>query len=199
MTGLAGITSDEVSIHIANINHAPVAQPPANFTVPEGSAVNLIGQGTDPDTEEQSQLVFAWTQTAGPTVTLGGTGPNASFTAPLVTDGGDPNGKVTLTFALTVTDPNGAASTNSVDVVVANVHHSPTAVAGNNVMVNEGSAVTLNSSASSDPDLDTLAFAWTQVSGPAVTLSGANTAFPELYGAIRQRGGSDIAVPTDRG
>src|SRR6185312_306486 len=116
-------------------NHAPVAQTPANMTVPEGTAVSLVGQATDPDTEEQSQLVYAWTQTAGPTVTLGGSGPNASFTALLVTDGGDPNAKVTLTFELTVTDPNGATGSNSVDVVVANVDHTPTAVAGNNLSV----------------------------------------------------------------
>lgn len=190
--GFGGITSDEVSIHIANINHAPVAQAPANFTVPEGTAVNLIGQGTDPDTEEQSQLAFAWAQTAGPTVALSGAGPNASFTAPLVTDGGDPDAKVTLTFALTVTDPNGAASTNSVDVVVANVDHTPTAVAGNNLMVNEGSPVTLNGSASSDPDLDTLTYAWAQVAGPAVTLSGANTAFPSFTAPLVNAAGATL-------
>jgi len=176
--GFGGITSSDVSIHIANINHAPVAQPPANVTVLEGTTVNLAGQATDADTEEQSQLIYAWTQTSGPTVTLSGADANASFTAPLVTDGGDPNGKVTLAFMLTVTDPNGAAGSNSIEVVVANIDHSPTAVAGNNLTVNEGSSVTLNGSASSDPDLDPLSYSWTQVSGPAVTLSGANTALP---------------------
>ena len=52
--GFGGVTSDDISIHIANINHPPVAQPPPNMTVPEGTAVTLVGQGTDPDTEEQS-------------------------------------------------------------------------------------------------------------------------------------------------
>jgi len=81
---------------------------------------------------------------------------------------------------LTVTDPNGASSTSSVDVLVANVNHAPTAVAGNNVTVNEGSSVTLNGSASSDPDSDPLTYSWVQVSGPAVTLTSANTAFPQF-------------------
>lgn len=176
--GYGGITSDDVTIHIANINHAPVAQAPANMSVPEATPVSIIGQGTDLDTEEQNQLVYTWVQTGGPQVTLNGSGPNADFTAPMVTDGGDPNAKVTLTFMLTVTDPNGASGSNSIDVVVANVDHSPIAVAGGNLTVNEGSSVTLNGSASSDPDLDPLTYAWVQVSGPAVTLSDANSALP---------------------
>jgi hypothetical protein len=178
--GFGGIVSSNTTVHIANVNHAPVSQPPANMTVPENSSVTLIGQGTDPDTEEQNQLVYSWVQIAGPVVSITGSGANVSFTAPIVTAGGDPNAQVTLTFALIVTDPNGASGTNSVDVLVANVNHAPTAVAGNNLTVNEGSSVTLNGSASSDPDSDPLTYSWVQVSGPAVTLSGANTAFPQL-------------------
>lgn len=187
-----GVSSDDVSIHVANINHAPVSQPPANMTVSEGSDVSLIGQGTDPDTEEQSQLVYAWTQIAGPEVTLSGTGPNASFTAPLISDGGDPDTKVTLTFTLTVTDPNGASSSNSVDVVVANVDHSPTAVAGNNLIVDENSSVTLNGSASSDPDSDPLTFSWVQVAGPTVTLLDANTALPHFTAPFVSAAGATL-------
>lgn len=187
-----GIASSNTTVHIANVNHAPVSQPPANMTVPENSSVTLIGQGTDQDTEEQSQLIYNWTQTAGPAVSPSGSGPNASFTAPIVTAGGDPNAQVTLTFALRVTDPNGASGTNSVNVLVANVNHSPTAVAGNNLIVNEGSSVTLNGSASSDPDSDALAYSWVQVSGPAVTLSGANTAFPQFTAPFVNTAGATL-------
>lgn len=95
-----------------------------------------------------------------------------------MTGGGDPNARETLTFALTVRDPNNATASASVDVVVTNVDHEPTAIAGGNLTANEASAVTLNGSASSDPDYDALTFAWTQVAGPTVSLSGANTAFP---------------------
>ena len=42
--------------------------------------------------------------------------------------------------------------------------------------VNEGSLVTLDGSASGDPDGDPLAFAWTQVNGPTVQLSNPNEA-----------------------
>lgn len=178
--GYGGIATSNTTVHIANVNHAPVAQAPANMSVSEGSSVSLIGQGTDPDTEEQSALVYSWTQIAGPTVSISNTGANASFTAPLISSGGDTNVTVTLTFALTVTDPNGASGTNSVDVVVANVNHAPTAVVGNNLTVNEGASVTLNGSASSDPDSDSLTYSWVQVSGPAVALTGTNTSLPQF-------------------
>lgn len=176
--GYGGSASSDVTIHIANINHPPTADAPSNMSVPESTPVSLIGQGTDPDTEEQSQLVYAWQQIGGPGVTLSGTGANIGFTAPLVTAGGDPNAKETLAFRLTVTDPNGASASDDVTVVVTNVEHAPTAAAGGSLTANEAASVTLNGSASSDPDGDALSYAWVQTAGPTVTLSDANTAYP---------------------
>jgi len=46
----------------------------------------------------------------------------------------------------------------------------PTANAGADQTVEEGTSVTLDGSRSSDPDLNSLNFTWTQVSGPSVTL-----------------------------
>lgn len=53
----------------------------------------------------------------------------------------------------------------------------PTAVAGAATTVAAGAVATLDGSASSDPE-GTLSFAWTQESGPAVTLSSATDAKP---------------------
>jgi hypothetical protein len=56
-------------------------------------------------------------------------------------------------------------------VHVANIPHSPLAVAQGPATANEGGDnVTLDGTASSDPDADPLSYVWTQVSGPAVTL-----------------------------
>ena len=56
----------------------------------------------------------------------------------------------------------------------------PIANAGPNQTVSVGSLVTLDGSGSSDPDNGPapLSFTWTQVDGPAVTLTGADTATP---------------------
>ena len=48
--------------------------------------------------------------------------------------------------------------------------------------MNEGDPVTLDGTASSDLDLDVLAFAWTQTGGPTVTLSDPAAASP-TFGA----------------
>jgi hypothetical protein len=54
----------------------------------------------------------------------------------------------------------------------------PVAEAGPNQTVAGGASVQLNGSASNDPEGATLTYAWTQISGPAVTLSGASSATP---------------------
>ena len=167
------------SVEVTNVNHAPVVDAGQPQSVPEGTAVSLTGIGTDPDTEEQSLLTYSWHQTAGPTVTLSGEHTeNLNFTAPLLTAGGDPLAKITLTFRLVVIDPNGASASAETTVVVANVEHAPIANSGGVMFVNEAALVSLDGSLSSDPDNDALTYRWVQTSGPIVTLSGANTAYP---------------------
>src|SRR6188472_420204 len=61
-------------------------------------------------------------------------------------------------------------STNSNTPPVANISHPVP-----DLMVNEGSAVTLDGSASRDPNGDQLTFVWLQTAGPTVAISGANT------------------------
>lgn len=138
-------------------------------TVDEGTLVTLDGsRSSDPDGDT---LTFLWTQLGGPGVPLDMSNPvRPTFIAPSV-----PAGGATLTFELTVSDGT-VTSADVVNITVKNVNRPPVADAGAPQTVNEGSAVTLDGSASFDPDGEALTFSWVQTAGPAVTLADANTA-----------------------
>ncbi len=64
------------------------------------------------------------------------------------------------------------------DDVSVTVNGVPTANAGLDQTVNSAAPVTLDGTGSSDPQAQALTYSWTQSAGPAVTLTGANTAQP---------------------
>lgn len=78
-------------------NHQPAADAGPDQEVGPGASVTLTGAlSADPDGDA---LTYAWTQTAGPTVTLSdAAGPDPAFTAPAVTE------DTTLVFRLVVHD-----------------------------------------------------------------------------------------------
>ena len=129
--------------------------------------MSLPGSGNDTDGTIAS---YAWTQTVGPAVTLSGANTaTASFTAPSVSVA------TVLTFKLTVTDNQGATGFDTITVTVNPANQSPTANAGPDQTVTAGALVSLPGSGN-DTDGTIASYAWTQTVGPAVTLSGANTA-----------------------
>jgi hypothetical protein len=195
--GLGGTAQSDVSVRVANVNHAPKGAGSGESDGRGKQPGELGGQGTDPDAEDQNQLVCAWQQISGPAVTIAGTGANVTFTAPIVGSGGV-DAKETLVFCLSVTDPDGLAATDEVQIIVNNVEHAPTAVAGGNVSGNEGATVTLNGSGSTDPDGDPLNYSWEQTAGPAVELLDADTAHPYFVAPFVGTPGSDADLQADR-
>jgi acetyl esterase/lipase len=95
---------------VNRVNHGPIANAGADLTVVRGTVLTLEGTGTDPD---GTIVSYAWTQAAGPAVTLLNAGTaNATFAAPHV------SADTLLTFRLTVTDNNGNQDSDTVNVAV---------------------------------------------------------------------------------
>jgi hypothetical protein len=95
------------------VNRVPTVSAGADQSVAEMTVVNLNGSGSDPDVGDT--LTFAWTQTAGQSVTINNANTaNADIMAPDVA-AGTPE---VLTFQLSVNDGNGGNATDAVDVTV---------------------------------------------------------------------------------
>ena len=76
-----------------------------------------------------------------------------------------------------ITDGNHSVAVGLYGTVLYSVQNeSPVADGGGNQTVDEETTVTLDASASSDPDGSITAYSWTQTSGTAVTLTGATSA-----------------------
>jgi hypothetical protein len=171
--GTAFSTVATRAFNVTNVDKPPVANAGPDQTVNEGTLVILTAAGSsDPDGDA---LSFAWTQTAGPAVTLTGSNTvSPVFIAPNV-----PVTGATLTFSVAVTAA-GVTRSASVNVNVTDVtNQQPTVSAGPNQSVNERTLGQLHAVAN-DPDGDPLTVTWTQVSPatPVIALSNAGDLSP---------------------
>ncbi|WP_406828011.1 glycosyl hydrolase family 18 protein [Microbulbifer sp. ARAS458-1] len=159
-------------------NRAPTARAGGDQSVDGGASVTLNGSSSSD--LDGDPLTYSWAQVSGASVSLqNASSVSASFTAPSVTADED------LVFELTVTDDSGASDTDQVVVTVLadQPNQAPSADAGADQIVITPATVTLNGSASSDPDGDALTYSWSQVSGTPVTLSSASAANPSFSAA----------------
>jgi PKD repeat protein len=164
--------SDNVSV---TADTAPVANAGPDQVVNVGSTVTFDGSGSTDDIDPLALLNLTWTFTYNSlTQTLYDVNPTFEF---LISG--------TYSVTLTVTDTGGQFST---DMMVVTVNAPPTAAAGPDQTVNQGSMVSFDGSASAD-DLDGLTqlnLTWTFTSsGSPVILWGISPTFqfdvPGIY------------------
>jgi gliding motility-associated-like protein len=166
-----GVSFDNVQVVVfpATTNTAPIANAGNNISlVLPTNTTNINGSGSDSD---GSIVSYNWTKVSGPNVTI--TNPNNStVTLTNLLEG-------TYSFRLTVTDDDGASSSDDVNVTVSPeaVNQSPVANAGNDITITLPVNSTNLTGSSSDSDGAVVGYLWEQVSGPtAATITNASAA-----------------------
>lgn len=171
----------EITVSVLQVDRSPTADAGEDQTVPARAEVVLQGIATDPDGDPIE--TWAWSQIDGPAVELEGADTQSPrFAAPHVTE------QAKLRFSLVVTANGAASEPDEVEVVVVRANRAPVASPPDDLTVDERSVVRLEAQVS-DPDGDAIVFEWTQVGGPAVTLSGAD-------GAVATFVAPEVAVET---
>ncbi len=164
--------TDSCIVNVSWVNFAPTADAGPDQTVNEGAPVVLDGTGSsDPD---DGISTYLWSQTAGTSVTLSDpTSATPQFTAPYVGMAGE-----ALRFQLTVSDGGGLSATDTVIINVSDVNQAPSADAGPDQTVLEGTGVSLTGAGSSDTDGTIVSYLWAQTDGPTVSLSDPSSQAP---------------------
>jgi hypothetical protein len=150
------------NVHVNEVNIAPVLAQPGDMTVNEGASASQQLTATDADIPANS---LSFSKVSGPIfVTVSATG--------LVSVNPGANDAGSYPVSVRVSDGT-ANDTKSFNVTVNNVNSAPTADAGGPYTGVVGIAVSMDGSASSDPDGDVLSYAWDF--GDTGTGTGATT------------------------
>ncbi len=157
--------SDTVDITILNV--APNVNAGGDTTVTVGTQVLLHATGTD---SNEDDLTYQWKFVQGSAMTL------PSMNQQNITLMFSAAGQ--YRFSVTCSDGTLTSPADEIIVIANAVNRAPTANAGPDQSVQVGSQVTLDGSGSTDPDGNSLTYAWRQVSGTAVTLQNSQGASP---------------------
>jgi hypothetical protein len=145
------------SVHrVEQASYRPVAIAGLDFSLEEGSAGQLDGSASfDLDNDP---MTFRWTAPTG-IVLSDSTSINPAFTAPFVSK------NTVYTFRLIANDGKDDSDPSFVHVTVLQVNQKPSASAGADLSYIEGSSVSLDGSASFDPDGDAISYSWASLDG----------------------------------
>ncbi|MEO2267934.1 Ig-like domain-containing protein [Pseudoalteromonas sp. YIC-656] len=134
----------------SNVNPTVLVEGPSE--VNEGTSASIIAKANDTD----GQIVsYSWKLLGGETITTEGASTNTlTFIAPDITEDRE------ITFEVTVTDNDGATTTEAHTVTIKFINQAPISIAGNDVNVVQYDTVVLSGSESSDPDGQLLSFIW---------------------------------------
>ena len=159
-TGIAGVTTST----IGTCNEPPTADAGVDAAIRAGDSVLLDGTASFDDNDPLGSLSPVWTIESAPAGSTAAFDDATSFTPLFSTDLAG-----TYILSLTVTDTGGLTSGPD-EVLISTDNLAPTAVVDVDPVVVVGSLVTLDGSASTDPEADPRTFDW-DLSGPAGSLA----------------------------
>ena len=159
--------SDELLIHVKQVNKPPVADAGTNQAVNEKTEYTFNGSGSfDPDGD---LLTYQWIAPTGITLSSANIA-RPTFVTPAVA------ANTNFTFTLVVNDGKTNSTPKQVTITVKKNNQPPLANAGDDQIVNENTLVSLDGSKSVDPDQDALVYQWTAPEG--IVLNSANNSKP---------------------
>lgn len=164
------MVSDSIQVTVNNKLIPPTVNPGTDQIVNEGDAVSLTADARDPN---GTIIGYSWNQISGTVVALSAANTaSVNFVAPKVTKTGD-----VLVFEVTVTDNDGQAAKEQVQVTVNDVKIEPDANPSTDLPgdeVEEGNWIELNANAF-DVDGEVVTYYWEQLLGPTVELETTDT------------------------
>ena len=172
--------NDSLTVVVSD-NDANATEPDTSVPVADAGADQRVNEGTTVDLDASASsagggsiATYQWTQIDGTAVQLtNASSAQTSFEAPAVSS------DTKFIFRLTVTNTNGAVDNDNVTITVLN-NEAPTANASAVTQAYEGATVTLDGSASSDPDGSIVTYLWQQTAGPTASIAdptAENTSF----------------------
>ncbi len=155
-------------------NIAPVANAGPDITIPLNTAAALDGSRSSDIDNGPNPMTYEWMVFSGP------------YPLPVITNPKSPTPTITATLTgtygvqLLVWDGLAYGVDTMMVTVVNKVNQPPVANAGPDQNVAANTLVTLDGRGSTDPDNwpSPLSYSWAQLAGPAVSLTGTNTAQP---------------------